>query len=350
MLKRRNKNKAVKVKREKNVHKMNILDLNGQINPENATYVAAMDLGTNSNRLLVGDEFGNPVYRDVKHVALGEGLAENGVFSEEAVNRALNSFTEFAKILKTFKIKKYRAIATAACRMNKHAADFIRKIKDETDVDVEIISEFEEARLTLKGAKLNAPDDKDYLIVYDLGGGSTEVTLATNDKEPKILATVSIPLGARNATEMFSLVNYNKKGEKLLVAEVKHYMEEFFQKIEGIDYKGKTALIATSSTPLRLASWCFGHPKYDMFAVDGLTIPIKRIEALINKTLRMPLEARTESVYIGKSRARIFVAACIIFRTIYRALEMSEMTASLKSAQEAIVRELCDEEEMAVNG
>ncbi len=306
----------------------------------NKNCIAAMDLGTNSNRLLIADANGNALYRDVKHVALGDGLAESGCFCREAVERALCSFMDFATMLDVHGVERYRAIATAACRMSKNTAEFIKEVRANSGIDLDVISEYEEARLTLQGARLNAPKDKEYLLVYDLGGGSTEVTLATNTATPEIIGTVSIPLGARNATEIFGLQNYDEAGVLALEAKTTRYMEEFFKRIAGTDYQGKAALIATSSTPLRLVSWHLGRPKYDKFEADGVTVAVKDLEALIGKTLAMPAEERAESVYIGKNRAPIFVAACVIFRTVYRTLGCEFLTASLKSAQEAIIAEL----------
>ena len=154
--------------------------------------VAALDLGTNSNRLLVVDADGKILHRDVRHVALGEGLAENKCFCDRAMERAISSYVDFSEKMKLMGVKDYRAIATAACRMSTNTTKFIEDVKIASGIEVDVISEYEEARLTLKGAKLNAPRDKKYIFVYDLGGGSTEVTLATNDDNPQILATVSI--------------------------------------------------------------------------------------------------------------------------------------------------------------
>lgn len=299
-----------------------------------------MDLGTNSNRLLIADKNGNPVYRDVYHVALGEGLAENGCFSATAIDRAICSFMDFSEMMGVYGVKKYRAIATAACRMSQNTEAFIAEVKKTCGINLDVISEFEEARLTLFGAKLNAPKDKKYLFVYDLGGGSTEITLATNDENPQILATVSVPLGARNATEIFDLSDYNDFGAERLEADVNRYVDTFLEKIEDIDYKGNTALIATSSTPLRLASWLSNHQKYDKFAADGVRVATADLDKLIAEILPMSENERAQSPYIGRNRAGIFVAALIIFRAIYQRLDCEYLIASLKGAQEAIVAEL----------
>ncbi len=301
--------------------------------------LAAVDLGTNSNRLLIADANGVPLYRDVRHVALGDGLAETGYFSEASIERAICSFMDFKSMMELYGVVKYRAIATAACRMCENAEPFVKEVKKASGIDLEIISEFEEARLTLLGAKLNAPQDKPYLFVYDLGGGSTEITLATNEAQPRILETVSVPLGARNATEIFHLRDYHAKGAEELEKAVKKYVDGFLDKIKLVDYKGRASLVATSSTPLRLAAFVAKDAAYDKFASDGRLMTIDDLNKTIAQILTMDFAQRAASPYIGH-RADIFVAALIIFRTIYLALGCEAMTASLKGAQEAIIAEL----------
>ncbi len=311
----------------------------------NMPNVAAMDLGTNSSRLLIADGSGCPVYRDVKHVALGEGLAEQGCFCKAAMERAICSFMDFRAMMDIYGVAEYRAVATAACRMSANTAEFVAEVKKSSGIALEVISEYEEARLTLKGAKLNAPKDKKYLLVYDLGGGSTEVTLALNSDTPQILTTVSIPLGARNATEKYRLQNYQAEGAAALKKDVLDYMSGFLKEIAKYDIANEAALIATSSTPLRLAAWIAKHPKYDKFAADGEVVTVTELDKLIDTILLMSREERAQSVYLGQTRAEIFIAAAIIFRTIYRALGCQRLTASLKGAQEAIVQELCAADE-----
>lgn len=307
---------------------------------EHSPCVAAIDLGTNSSRLLIADEKGNAVYRDVKHVALGDGLAENGCFCQKAMERAICSFMDFSEMMKLYNVKSYRAIATAACRMSSNTADFKKEVKKSSGVEIEVISEYEEARLTLKGACLNAPKEPKYLIVYDLGGGSTEVTFAKNSPTPEILETYSIPLGARNATEMYQLEDYNQDRALALEMEIKQQLTDLITKIKTYPDYTDFAVIATSSTPLRLAAWILKQPGYDKFKADGKVVSVAELDEHIAQILTMTASQRAQSIYIGSNRAGIFIAACVIFRAIYQEIKAKSVIASLKGAQEAIISEL----------
>ena len=123
-------------------------------------------------------------------------------------------------------------------------------------------------------------------------------------------------------------------------SDVYKYMDDFLEKIKDIDYKDSVALVATSSTPLRLAAAFSKLPKYDKFAADGMEVEIKDLDELIASMLHFNYKQRATSPYIGPNRAPIFVAALVIFKAIYDKLGVKSMVASLKAAQEAIIFEL----------
>ena len=139
---------------------------------------------------------------------------------------------------------------------------------------------------------------------------------------------------------MYNLRNYNYKRGKALRNAVYRYMDKFLNEIKDIDYKDNVALVATSSTPLRLAAAIANMPKYDKFMADGMCVSVNQLNDIIGSMLKMNYKERANSSYIGPNRAPIFVAALVIFKAIYDKLGVSSMVASLKAAQEAIVDEL----------
>ena len=179
-----------------------------------------------------------------------------------------------------------------------------------------------------------------HTLVYDLGGGSTEITLATNETNPKILHTISIPWGARNSAEAFNLINYDENNKQKLAGEIKTYVEDFIKKSELEKYKNGCALVATSSTPLRLASMINNDETYDRHKNDGQVLSIQSLDNVIEQIYKMNLTERENSIYIGKNRAPIIISGCVIFKSIYETLGFENLTASLKGAQDAIIMEL----------
>lgn len=302
--------------------------------------LAALDLGTNSCRLMITDINGNMLFRDAVNTKLGEGLFGGGNFTAEAMQRGIACLEQFSEQMKNYHVGSYRAIATAACRMAQNGADFIRQVKEKSGIVLEVIDAAEEADLNLRGAALNADKQHKYLLVYDLGGGSTELTLALNGKEPEILYTLSVPWGARTAAEAYSLNAYDAAAAQKLRAEIHHYTEQFLQKTNFASCRGDCCCLATSSTPLRLWSMLNKTAVYDKYCADGQRLKTAELDALIADIRKITPDKLAESPYIGKNRAPIFNAACVIFQTVYQNLQIAEITASLKGAQEAIIQDM----------
>lgn len=303
---------------------------------------AAIDLGTNSCRLLICDATGRELCKETTSTRLGEGLHKEMKFTPEAIERGIKCFFDYRQIMDKFNIVKVRAIATAGCRMAENGEEFIKKVFDESRIRLEVIDGYEEARLNLKGSLVHVQGRTPYVVLYDLGGGSTEITLATNSKNPQILYTVSIPWGARNASEAFELVEYDEEKAARLAQEISAYTANFVKKSGMDNYRDQICFVATSSTPLRLVSKINRFGLYDREKADGMVANREDLDNAIAEILHSSRAEMADNPYIGDKRSYIFIAACIIFRAIYQGLGISEITASLKSAKDGIVAELIE--------
>jgi exopolyphosphatase/guanosine-5'-triphosphate,3'-diphosphate pyrophosphatase len=146
---------------------------------------AAIDLGTNNCRLLIarpaGDSF---VVVDAfsRVVRLGEGLAQTGRLSDEAMDRALGALRVCAEKLKRRNVHLARSVATEACRRASNGNDFIERVRAETGIRLDIISAREEARLAVLGCHILLEPGRPALV-FDIGGGSTELVLVENAED-----------------------------------------------------------------------------------------------------------------------------------------------------------------------
>lgn len=306
-------------------------------------YFAAIDLGTNSCRMVIADQDGKYVFNDAVSPRLGEGMYPAMCFTPEAVERGIKAFYDFKQVMNGYDIVRYRAIATAACRMAKNASELLDGVYKEALIKIDVIDGFEEARLNLKGALEHVRGQSKYVVLYDLGGGSTEITLATNSENPEIIYTVSIPWGARNASEAFDLIEFNEERAVKLRDEIAGYVRDFIVGAELEKYRGDICFVATSSTPLRYVSMINKFGKYDRNLSDGKKVSTADIDAQIERIYKLTQPEMLEDAYIGKKRSFIFVAACVIFKTIYDLLGAEEITASLRSAKDGIISELTEE-------
>ena len=302
--------------------------------------LAAIDLGTNSCRLLIADRNGKELFKSAVPTRLGEGMSKNNCFTDEAIARGIDCLCMFKMYMDEHNVQKYRAVATAACRMADNGAEFVRKVKQQANIDLEVIDGYEEARLNLLGAMANVKDENvKYVVVYDLGGGSTEITLATKEIKPKILHTVSIPWGARNSSEKFNLNDYDEIKAGKLAAEIHKYAKRFATDAELDKYRDRVCFVATSSTPLRLTHIVNEWTPYERTKADGVIVKVKDFDRAIEHVQKMNFDERLEYPCIGQSRAEIFNAACVIFSQIYRDLGADQIIASLKSAVDGIIME-----------
>jgi len=313
---------------------------------------AAIDLGSNSCRLLIADGKRNKLFSASVATKLAEGLYSSGKLSDASIKRAIDTFCMFAEELKNFDVspQNIRAVATAACRMASNSSELQKSIKQKTGINLEIIDEKEEAELNLLGAISNIHENSKYAVVFDIGGGSTEITLATNTQKPKILHTISIPLGARNASEGYDLSQYNTKKAEKLVSQINKYTKSFIDGANFAKYADDVCFVATSSTPLRIASMIDNKGRYNREDYDGKNIDIKEADKAIAKTYEMSVAQMSQSPYIGENRSTIFVSACTIFQTITHNLGAKSVTASLMSAKEGIIQELMEKEYEKING
>ena len=171
------------------------------------TQLAAVDLGSNSFRLIIGRIEHSPVGDQIlpidqikETVRLAAGLNESGMLSASAQDRALATLQRFGERLRTFHPDKVRAVATNTFRVARNATEFLVRARDALGFPIEVIAGREEARLIYLGAAHSLPLDGQPRLVVDIGGGSTECIVGSN-YESHLLE--SIPLGCVNLTQRF---------------------------------------------------------------------------------------------------------------------------------------------------
>ncbi len=156
---------------------------------------AAIDMGTNTFHLVIGERYLNEtkiIYKVNYPVRLGEKTINEGYINEEAILRATNTLKEFKLKIDELNVSKTRAVATSAVRSAKNGQQFIEKVKHEIGFEIETISGDEEATLIYNAVKSSGSIEGTVLIM-DIGGGSTEFIIANAEN---ILWKKSYDLGA----------------------------------------------------------------------------------------------------------------------------------------------------------
>src|SRR5690606_8033519 len=141
---------------------------------------AAIDLGTNNCRLLIARPSDrNLVVIDAfsRVVRLGEGLSQTGRLNPAAMDRAVSALAICSDKLKRRNVHLARSVATEACRRASNGGEFIERVRRETGIRLEVISAQEEARLAVLGCHILLEDGIGPAVIFDIGGGSTELVL-----------------------------------------------------------------------------------------------------------------------------------------------------------------------------
>jgi len=167
---------------------------------------AAIDLGTNNCRMLVAcpDDAGGMRVIDgySRIVRLGEGLGASGRLSDAAIERAIEALKICARKIAARGVRETRAIATEACRRAVNDGDFFRHVQQQTGIEFETISPTQEAELTLAGCMPLLATGQPRALMFDIGGGSTEVMwVATNSSHgARAIDILSLPSSSRAST------------------------------------------------------------------------------------------------------------------------------------------------------
>lgn len=171
--------------------------------PTSFERVASIDIGTNTLLLLIAkvDEGELKPLVDMETVVrLGEGLQKNGVLSQEAMKRGLQTLSQYLERCQTMGVQKIFAVGTSALREAKNSGDFLNMIEEKLSLCIEVISGEEEAQLSFLAVIRDLEETEKLILMIDVGGGSTEFILGKGDQ---IIQWVSLPLGSVRFTEQF---------------------------------------------------------------------------------------------------------------------------------------------------
>jgi exopolyphosphatase/guanosine-5'-triphosphate,3'-diphosphate pyrophosphatase len=304
-----------------------------------------LDLGTNNCRLLIARPQGagfTVIDAFSRIVRLGEGLASTGKLSDAAIERTIAALRICADKLKRRNVALARSVATEACRQASNGSEFIERVYHETGIALDIITAEEEARLAVLGCHALLEPGDGPALVFDIGGGSTELVLVDSRAEvPRILDWHSAPWGVVSLTEAVGLIDGAERGAALY-AEMRDRVRESFAPFVARlrTPKGTPRLLGTSGTVTTLASVHLGLPAYDRSVVDGLIVPSAAMREVSQRIAGMSMAERSQVPCIGGERADLVVAGCAILETIMDLWPAERLGIADRGIREGILRRL----------
>lgn len=310
---------------------------------------AALDLGTNNCRLLIArpeaDRF-FVVDAFSRIVRLGEGLAANGRLSDVAMDRAVSALSVCADKLVRRNVHMARSVATEACRRASNGAEFVARVYSETGIKLDIISPKEEARLAVLGCHALLPPDPGPAMIFDIGGGSTELVLVdTNSGAPETLDWLSVPWGVVSLSEAEPHDSDDAGDRDAAYARMRARVRDSFaplvaRMMPAPKPGSAPRLLGTSGTVTTLASVHLGLPSYDRRQIDGLHVPVSAMRDISAALAAMPVSARAEFPCIGTERADLVVAGCAILEAILDIWPAEQVGVADRGIREGILRQL----------
>ena len=307
----------------------------------------ALDLGTNNCRLLIARSAANGlsvVDAFSRIVRLGEGVSRSGQLSEDAMCRTIEALRVCSNKLKWHHVGQRRLIATEACRLALNGATFIARVEAETGLKLEVIDRETEARLAASGAEPLIDSQASSAVIFDIGGGSTEVMwMQREDDGFELKAWTSLAAGVVTLSERHDGGReVSPETFAAMRAHVKELLEPFVMKVSQFygEMPIPSHLLGTSGTVTTIAGVQLGLRRYDRSKVDGCWLDNEGAGQVTARLLAMSYEERKANGCIGRERADLVLAGCAILEEIRNAFPAPRIRVADRGLREGILMQL----------
>jgi exopolyphosphatase/guanosine-5'-triphosphate,3'-diphosphate pyrophosphatase len=300
---------------------------------------AAIDIGTNTLRLLVAETVGPDDYtvlhEEQQITRLGEGLRSTGLLQDAPRRRSLTVLKRFADLARSFKAGEVAAVATSAVREARNGEEFVAEVGREAGLALRVIDGREEARLTLLGVRHGLRPGLPRILVMDIGGGSTEYVLARGEV---IEGIVSTGLGVVKLTEQYLVSDPPTVGElRKLEDAVGTRVDRLRRELSRLE---EAQLVGTAGTVTTLAAIDLALVTYDRGKVHGHRLTRARVRELLDRLAALALRERRQVPGLEPGRADIILAGAAILAVSMERLGYHELRVSNDGLREGILLDL----------
>ncbi len=330
---------------------------------EGPALYAALDLGTNSCRMLIAQPRGSQflvVDSFSKTVQLGAGLEASGRLSRASMTRTIQALRICQKKLQKHGVGRMRLVATEACRRARNARDFIRQVRRETGLGLEVIAPEEEARLAVISCAPLVNARTEQLLVVDIGGGSTELVwidlsaVPPEDRaqaimrlhmgfEPqgdgpaaRVVDWISVKLGVATLKDQFADVEDDAARFALMSWFFEENLASFSPYHAQAPREG-FQIIGTSGTVTTVAASWLNLRRYDRAKVDGLQMTSTQIDAVIRDYLVLGPEGRRTDPRIGRDRHTLIMSGAAILQALMRLWPTDRLSVADRGLREGLL-------------
>jgi exopolyphosphatase/guanosine-5'-triphosphate,3'-diphosphate pyrophosphatase len=285
--------------------------------------VAAIDCGTNSTRLLVADGEGRPLERLNTITRLGQGVDATGRLAPEAVERTMATLTRYRGVMDELGVERVRITATSAARDASNRDEFFGPAEQIVGSAPELLSGAEEGRLSFQGATSDLDPSLGPFCIVDIGGGSTEFIVGTDEPE----GVISVDVGCVRLTERF-FEHDPPKPEELIsaISVVEAYLDDVKREVPGAA-TAKT-FVGLAGTITTVAAIELGLIEYDRNAIHHFELTHAAAEDVFRTLATEDRAQRITNPGLEEARADVIVGGCCVLVALMRSFGIDPLLVS----------------------
>jgi len=289
--------------------------------------VAAIDCGTNTIKLLIGDLHASGesdvAVREMRMVRLGQGVDSTGRLADEALERTFAAIDEYAALIAANAVARLRFCATSASRDADNADVFVTGVRDRLGIEPEVVSGDEEAALAFDGAVRNLRDSPaEPVLVVDIGGGSTELVLGSTSAGPT--AAISLDMGSVRLHER------HLHSDPPTAEEVAACLAGIDGQLDRstVPLAAAATVVGVAGTVTSVGAGVLDLPAYDRELVDQAALPVGDVHGLVERLLGMTRARRLELPWLHPGRADVIGAGALILSRVLRRTGVETLVVS----------------------
>jgi len=300
--------------------------------------IAAIDIGTNSVRLLISEYRGSSfeiLERRMDITRIGRNLDNTGLISPESAGLTAEVLRHYKKLMDKYNVCKYRAVGTNAVREASNRNWFISFIKQRTGIEVQCITGGEEACLSFCGVSASIELETPMLVI-DIGGGSTEFIMGNSDL--KVSLNRSIAIGSVNLSEKF--IKDERPGSDQL-DEMRAYIRGKIKPVlDLIGENEKLSLIGVAGTITTIAAIDLGLKEYDSSKIHHHKLAAKKVLGIYDMLCSLSLPERRRVRGLQPQRADIIIGGTAVLIEIFDMLDIDYIIVSERDILDGIIYSL----------
>jgi exopolyphosphatase / guanosine-5'-triphosphate,3'-diphosphate pyrophosphatase len=307
--------------------------------------IAAVDIGSLTVRLAVAEVLGPGRFQVLWHhrevTGLGREVAETGLLSRADQDRTLTALGDFAREMAARGVEQGQGVATQAVRQAGNGPEFLQAAEKVLNLPVRLLAAEEEAHLALAGV-LSALDpayrDAGPLLVFDVGGGSSEFILERRDQEPVF---AGLPLGVLSLSRARPLGDPPRPDRVAdLQAELFNKLHDFYKRHFGELLKNSPTLVGTAGAVTTLAAMAQEMAEYDPQRVNNYILTKEQVAGLAERLAALPEKERALLPGIEPAKAGVMVAGALIIQTVMQVFGQDRLVTVDAGLLEGVLAEL----------